>query len=54
MAETCAATSNDAIVLACSGGSNAGQLPNQAAVELTREGFGKMYCAEQGIGKDSV
>ncbi len=29
------------MILSCSGGSNVGQLANQAAVELTREGYGK-------------
>jgi uncharacterized metal-binding protein len=33
-----------AMILACSGASNVGQLSNQAAVELTREGFGQMFC----------
>ena len=37
------------MILACSGASNLGQLSNQAAVELTREGFGKMFCLA-GIG----
>lgn len=37
------------MILACSGGSNVGQLSNQAAVELTREGFGKMSCLA-GVG----
>lgn len=37
------------MLLACSGGSNVGQLANQAAVELTGEGAGKMYCLA-GIG----
>jgi uncharacterized metal-binding protein len=37
------------MILACSGASNVGQLSNQAAVELTREGFGKMFCLA-GIG----
>jgi uncharacterized metal-binding protein len=37
------------MILACSGGSNVGQLSNQAAVELTEEGFGSMYCLA-GIG----
>lgn len=37
------------MILACSGASSVGQLSNQAAVELTREGFGKMYCLA-GIG----
>lgn len=32
------------MILACSGGSNVGQLSNRAAVELTQEGFGKMFC----------
>lgn len=37
------------MVLTCSGGSNVGQLANQAAVELTQEGFGKMFCLA-GVG----
>jgi uncharacterized metal-binding protein len=37
------------MILACSGGSNVGQLSNQAAVELTKEGFGKIYCLA-GVG----
>jgi len=37
------------MILACSGGSNVGQLSNQAAVELTQEGFGKMFCLA-GVG----
>jgi uncharacterized metal-binding protein len=49
MAETCCAGGNDVMILACSGGSNVGQLSNQVAVELTREGFGKMFCLA-GIG----
>jgi uncharacterized metal-binding protein len=32
------------MILACSGASNVGQLANQAAVELSREGFGQMFC----------
>ena len=49
MTETCCTGENDVMILACSGGSNVGQLSNQAAVELTREGFGKMFCLA-GIG----
>lgn len=49
MAEDCCAPSGDIMLLPCSGGSNVGQLANQAAVELTREGFGKIYCLA-GIG----
>ena len=39
------------LILACSGGSNVGQITNQAAVELTREGRGKMFCLA-GLGAD--
>lgn len=49
MAEDCCATNGNIMILSCSGGSNVGQLANQAAVELTREGFGKMYCLA-GVG----
>ena len=37
------------MILVCSGGSNVGQLANQAAVELTQEGFGKLSCLA-GVG----
>ena len=47
--ECCASAGNNVMILACSGGSNVGQLSNQAAVELTREGVGKMFCLA-GIG----
>ncbi|MGQ9484221.1 MAG: putative zinc-binding protein [Desulfosoma sp.] len=53
MSEPCCPTGGGAqgnvMILACSGGSNVGQLSNQAAVELTLEGFGKMFCLA-GIG----
>ncbi|MFW5639775.1 MAG: putative zinc-binding protein [Thermodesulfobacteriota bacterium] len=49
MTETCCTSGNDVMILACSGGSNVGQLSNQAAIELTQEGFGKMFCLA-GIG----
>jgi len=35
---------SDIIILPCSGASNVGQLTSMAGVELTREGFGKLYC----------
>jgi len=44
---TCAAT--EILIFPCSGGSNVGQLANSAAVELTREGVGKLFCLA-GIG----
>jgi uncharacterized metal-binding protein len=49
MAEECCTQGGNIMILACSGGSNVGQLSNQAAVELTQEGFGKMFCLA-GIG----
>jgi len=49
MAEECCTPGENIMILACSGGSNVGQLSNQAAVELTQEGFGKMFCLA-GIG----
>ena len=49
MSQDCCTPDGNVMILACSGGSNVGQLSNQAAVELTREGFGKMYCLA-GIG----
>jgi uncharacterized metal-binding protein len=49
MAEECCAPGGNIMILACSGASNVGQLTNQAAVELTQEGFGKMFCLA-GIG----
>ena len=53
MAEECCATGSGqngvTMILSCSGGSNDGQLANQAAVELTQEGCGKMFCLA-GIG----
>jgi uncharacterized metal-binding protein len=49
MSQECCATDQNTMILACSGGSNVGQLSNQAAIELTQEGFGKMFCLA-GIG----
>jgi len=49
MAKDCCCSSGNIMLLSCSGGSNVGQLSNQAAVELTQEGFGKMFCLA-GIG----
>ena len=49
MSEECCAPGGDLMILSCSGGSNVGQLSNQAATELTQEGFGKIFCLA-GIG----
>ncbi len=51
MTENSCVSEENIMILACSGGSNVGQLSNQAAIELTREGFGKMFCFS-GIGAD--
>ncbi|RJX29221.1 MAG: zinc-binding protein [Desulfarculus sp.] len=45
----CCAPDGNVMLLSCSGGSNVGQLANQACVELTQEGFGKIFCLA-GIG----
>ncbi len=47
--ECCTAKASNIIILPCSGGSNVGQLANRAAIELTQEGFGKIFCLA-GIG----
>ncbi|OGR35764.1 MAG: zinc-binding protein [Desulfovibrionales bacterium GWA2_65_9] len=49
MSKNCCSAGQPRMILACSGGSNVGQLTNQAAVELTREGFGTMFCLA-GLG----
>lgn len=49
MFEDCCAPGGNVMILACSGASNVGQVSNQVAVELTREGLGKMFCLA-GIG----
>ena len=49
MANECCVPNSNLMLLACSGASNVGQLSNQAVVELTQEGFGKMFCLA-GIG----
>jgi len=51
MAEERCESNENVMILACSGASNVGQLSNRAAVELTQEGFGKMFCLA-GIGGD--
>ena len=49
MTDACCQSNNNVMILACSGASNVGQLSNQAAIELTQEGYGKMFCLA-GIG----
>ncbi len=45
----CLCESPEVLIFACSGGSNVGQTANEVAKELTRVGYGKMYCLA-GIG----
>jgi uncharacterized metal-binding protein len=49
MSQDCCTNTAPRMILACAGGSNVGQLSNQAAVELTQEGFGKLFCLA-GVG----
>jgi len=49
MSSDCCEPSSNVMILSCSGGSNVGQLANQASVELTQEGYGKMFCLA-GVG----
>jgi len=49
MTDSCCNSGGNLMILCCSGASNVGQLANRAAVELTQEGFGKMFCLA-GIG----
>jgi uncharacterized metal-binding protein len=54
MTQECCKENKEIMILACSGASNVGQITNQAAVELTREGFGRMFClAALGAHLDS-
>jgi len=48
-AQECECKAEKVIFLPCSGASNCGQIANQAAVKLTQEGLGNMYCLA-GIG----
>lgn len=49
MSQECCAPNRNIMILTCSGASNVGQLANQAAIELTQEGFVKMFCLA-GVG----
>jgi uncharacterized metal-binding protein len=43
------------IILACTGASDVGQLSNEAAVQLTREGYGNIACtASLAVGTPSI
>ena len=54
MVVKCLCEASEVLIFPCSGGSNCGQIANQAAVQLTEEGIGTIYCLA-GIGAhDSV
>ena len=46
---TCECRAEEVVLLPCSGGSNCGQIANQAAIELQKEGIGNFYCLA-GLG----
>jgi len=47
--QQCLCKAEEIILLPCSGGSNCGQIANQAAVKLDEEGVGRIYCLA-GLG----
>lgn len=49
MDEKCLCEPTEILMFPCSGGSNVGQIANRAAVELTQENVGKIFCLA-GIG----
>jgi len=49
MPKGCCSPQQNIMILPCSGRANTGQLSNQAAIELTQEGFGNMFCTA-GVG----
>jgi len=49
VADTCDCQPADILIFPCAGGSNCGQIANQAAVELTKQAIGRIFCLA-GIG----
>jgi len=47
--KTCCCASGLRLIFACSGAADVGELADQAARKLARDGFGKMFCTA-GIG----
>jgi len=47
--EKCLCQPSEILIFPCSGGSNVGQIANEAAVRLTQNGMGKMFCLA-GVG----
>jgi uncharacterized metal-binding protein len=49
MEEKCLCEPTEILIFPCSGGSNVGQIANQAGVRLTQNGIGRFFCLA-GIG----
>ena len=49
MDDKCLCEPSEILVFPCSGGSNVGQIANQAGVKLTQDGMGRFFCLA-GIG----
>lgn len=49
MEDKCLCEPSDILIFPCFGGSNVGQIANQAGVKLTKEGMGNFFCLA-GIG----
>ena len=49
MDEKCLCEPSEILIFPCSGGSNVGQIANQAGVKLTQDGIGNFFCLA-GIG----
>ena len=49
MEEKCLCEQTEILIFPCSGGSNVGQIANQAGVKLTQDGMGNFFCLA-GIG----
>ena len=54
MTEECLCKASEVLIFPCSGASNCGQIANQAAVRLTKEGTGKMHCLAGISAHDNV
>ena len=49
MEDKCLCEPAEILIFPCSGGSNVGQIANQAGVKLTQDGIGRFFCLA-GIG----
>jgi len=49
MEEKCLCEPTEILIFPCSGGSNVGQIANQAGVKLAQDGMGRFFCLA-GIG----